>query len=99
MIGDPKPRTFRSKPFRKYVEQQPCEVRDGNCKGDVVAAHTGRGGERIKAPDSTCIPLCFHHHTEQHTMGYKTFADRYALDYPRICIRLLEGFIDERLLA
>jgi hypothetical protein len=48
------------------------------CKGDIVAAHVvsrGASGGRFDL-----IPLCQHHHDEQHAVGVETFAASYGLD-------------------
>lgn len=46
------------------------------CQGRIEAAHTYGTGDRgmsTKSRDSCCVPLCSHHHREQHSMGWKSF--------------------------
>jgi hypothetical protein len=64
------------------VRAMPCLCRGVGplvrCAGEVVAAHVvsrGASGGRFDL-----IPLCQHHHDEQHACGVATFAERYGLD-------------------
>ncbi|MCA9636547.1 MAG: hypothetical protein KC420_11020 [Myxococcales bacterium] len=48
------------------------------CGGPTEAAHVrsrGAGGTR-----RDLVPLCQRHHSEQHRIGIKTFAERHSLD-------------------
>ena len=87
---DPKPKTSRDKKYLQYVREHPC-VACGNPR--TVAAHTGRGGERIKPSDYSCIPLCATCHGEQHQIGHRSFEEKHNLDYQGIQIRLMESYI------
>jgi len=66
--------------FRTWLEQQPCAMASkGGCQGDVVAAHirrVGKGaGTRMK-PEYSALPLCHHHHQEQHGKGEDAIGGR-----------------------
>jgi hypothetical protein len=65
----PKPRSKYSQrerftAYMLWVKGQPCLMRSiwGRCEGRVEADHAGPRGVGRKAHDSTCIPLCCHHH-------------------------------------
>lgn len=96
---DPKPQTFRSKEYRFWIAEQPCEAcgREATPEVPNVAAHTtGRKGTGFKASDHTCIPLCWFCHEEQE-LGHKTFARKYRIDYDATTKRLRERY--ERIAA
>lgn len=84
----PKPKTFRSEKYKRYIRSLPCLI----CGGKSEAAHTGGGGMGLKGPDDGCIPLCHGHHMESHRIGEKTFARKYRLDYGRITTKLKEQY-------
>jgi len=75
--ADPKIKSFRSKPYLKFLLTQPC-LKCGAVKTDyldIVPAHQdfGLGGTSIKSPDIYAIPLCNTCHTVfEHQMGIKT---------------------------
>jgi len=54
------------------VRLLPCCARHlSGCTGTVEAHHAGpRPGTAMKAPDSTCIPLCRGHHGALHAASY-----------------------------
>ena len=46
------------------------------CSGRIQSHHVrveGEGTTGKKPPDSAVVPLCAHHHTEGHRIGWKTF--------------------------
>ena len=52
------------------------------CSQPAVIHHIftrGAYGKRAEN-DSNMIPLCITHHTEVHTIGRKTFAEKYGLE-------------------
>src|SRR5258707_1007718 len=72
---------WRSRAFRVWISQHFCCVCTGNhgpCTGERVsfavsqAAHTKRNGMSSKGPDSSCVPLCLHHHLV-YDQGRKSF--------------------------
>lgn len=80
----------RDEKFLAFVRTKPCEV----C-GIVpsVAAHgPGRKGTGMRTSDFTALPLCGHHHGEQHQRGVLTFAEKYEINYYECSFRLLHEF-------
>lgn len=68
---------FGSKAFVEFVKQQPCVVEACN-RTPIDCAHVtsrGAGG----GPEDI-VPMCRHHHAEQHAMGIETFQRVYGLD-------------------
>ena len=91
-----KPKRETDKNYRKYIEQQPCLVRNSDCLGDVVCHHTvtvGAGGS-----DYLGVPLCAEHHTGKtgvHQMGRDSFQKFHNIDFRDEIIRLLKEYIRE----
>ena len=95
---DPKIKTARSKEYRFWIAEQPCEAcrREATPEEPNVAAHTtGRKGTSLKASDFTCLSLCWFCHEEQERIGHVTFAEKHNLDYTAIRLRLMERYILE----
>lgn len=44
----------------------------------IDPAHGPVNGMRQKGPDCECIPLCRHHHQEQHRIGWAAFEVKYG---------------------
>ena len=44
----------------------------------IDPAHGPVNGMRSKGPDSGAIPLCRHHHEEQHQIGWPAFQQKYS---------------------
>ena len=56
-----KPKRIEDKEYLEYIRKQECVINNGDCWGDMVAAHlksVGSGGN-----DNTAIPMCVGHHT------------------------------------
>ena len=49
-------------------------------KGGVLCdpAHGPSAGKGLKGPDKEAIPLCRHHHVEQHGIGWQEFEAKYS---------------------
>ena len=45
--------------------------------GRVDPAHGPVNGRSSKGPDNEAIPLCRHHHEEQHSLGWQLFEAKY----------------------
>ena len=45
----------------------------------IDAAHGPVNGRGSKGPDSGAIPLCRHHHIEQHQIGWQLFERKYGI--------------------
>jgi hypothetical protein len=77
-----KPRKGSNPRHLVWIATLPCIVL--GCRGDAVAAHvrmgTG-GGTALKPPDRWTVPLCHHHHTEQHQIGHWAFEKKYQIDF------------------
>jgi len=77
-----KPARIKDEAVLDKIRGKPCAVKDCNRPG--VPAHfktVGSGG-----PDSeeNCPPLCYIHHSEEHTIGRITFRKKYNLPIPNI---------------
>lgn len=72
------------RPYLDWIKTLPCTVCGCNGVGfDAVdPAHT----ETVKTggSDRRAIPLCRLHHSEQGTMGVKTFASEYKFSYNKV---------------
>jgi len=80
----PKTKRETDKRYLEYIRTLPCRV-CLICPSD--AHHTvsvGAGGSDFRA-----IPLCRKCHSECHSIGAKTFQDKYALDFKEETIELL----------
>jgi len=67
-------------------------VHRGECFGAVTGHHVksiGAGGH----DECNEIPLCMKHHTDIHTLGRKTFAERNHLDLRCECERLHRSYV------
>jgi len=74
--------------FLDWLKLQPCAAKGhGECEGQVVPAHVRRvadgAGTGIKPPYSA-IPLCFHHHEQQHQYGEQALGGREWFEKKRI---------------
>jgi len=66
----PKEKTSRDKGYLEYISKQECLLRYmGDCIGDVVPHHFGKGGTGIKCSDYETVPLCVGHHSMVHSEG------------------------------
>lgn len=93
MSSYPKIKRETDKDYIEYIKANCCLV-GILCAGDTVHHHTktkGSGGS-----DFSCVPLCVKHHTEVHSIGTKTFQEKYNLDFQQERIRLLIGYIKEK---
>lgn len=74
---------IRSASHLKWLRGWECAVSNDDCAGKMEAAHVRLGnhaGMGQKPGDDQAIPLCSHHHAEQHATGEKTFQTKYKLD-------------------
>jgi len=92
----PKPKTFRSKPYRIWLRTQPCE----GCGSSVgVSAHhesalSSCNGIGIKVSDKYCLPLCAECHRLRHDTGPITFWGKERLaGLPVQCKRYVNEFL------
>ena len=82
-----KPRRTSVPRDRKYLDWLrerrcvACQSHRGTVYGfstQVDPAHGPSAAMRVKGPDSSAIPLCRHHHQEQHQIGWKDFEAKYG---------------------
>lgn len=91
----PKPKRFKCKAFRKFVESKICCAYDYNCRQfhfDVISHHmetVGSGGS-----DMTCVPLCVDHHTEWHKQGNAWFEKHRGVIMSEVRADLLQEFFE-----
>jgi hypothetical protein len=75
--------------YLDFVRMQPCAV--PSCEAKPVHPHhlksRGAGGS-----DYTCIPLCWLHHTEVHTISLTSFESRYSIEMVKINAHLLSRY-------
>ncbi len=61
--------------YRVWIRAHPCML---GCRAPSEAAHLPRTKQHGDA--ANLVPLCHAHHMEQHRIGVRSFATRYALD-------------------
>jgi hypothetical protein len=84
----PKTERLRSPRHLAWVRSLPCSV--PGCKGGMVEAHHVRKGAGVglKPADAHTVGLCLVHHTEGHTIGWRSFEVRYGVNLSAIAARL-----------
>ena len=61
-----------------------CLPGSANCLlRDCDPAHGPSAGKGLKGPDNEAIPLCRHHHVEQHSIGWQEFESKYQFSRER----------------
>ena len=91
MFPDPKPYTYRSKPYLAFIRNHRCCV----CGYDQTVPHhepMGGGGKGVKCDDSKTVPMCIKCHGERHTVG-SNFWDKHNIDVQREIIKLLTEYL------
>ncbi|MDB5707828.1 MAG: hypothetical protein JWN66_4944 [Sphingomonas bacterium] len=76
----PRPAEKSAPGFLQWIRGRNCAVANDDCAGKIEAAHVDAGGDKgmgTKASDRFAVPLCSHHHGEQHRIGWLTFQDKY----------------------
>lgn len=84
-----KKKLYRSERFKIFIREQPCHI----CSKPSDPHHLSTGGTGIKGTDLSCFPLCRRCHTEYHTEGKKTFADKHNIDFKHELIKYLMKYI------
>ncbi|MFQ5904834.1 MAG: DUF968 domain-containing protein [Candidatus Binatia bacterium] len=96
MPSIPKPRTYRSDSYLRFVRQHPCIVSE--CSEPSEAHHAGGivsgRGTGQKGSDYQCIPACRAHHHFYHTMGRMNFEHRFKVDVRATIIAMLEKYVE-----
>ena len=71
----------RDPEYLAWLRERPCCIAQASKQVTrTEAAHTANNGMRSKGPDSSCVPLCWEHHREQHRIGVKDFEAKYGID-------------------
>lgn len=76
---------------RQWVRGHECIVGNAECDGGIECAHVRSGtdgGTGMKPHDKWTVPLCRHHHREQHGMGEGPFEAKYRLRMKEIAAKL-----------
>lgn len=76
--------------FKKWIRGRTCIINNHECAGRMEACHVdyaGGKGMGLKVADMFCVPMCEHHHREQHK-GWKSFEKKYRIK----AIELAEAF-------
>lgn len=89
----PKPYTFRSEKYLKFVRSLPCCACGTNL--EVEAHHTETGGMALRGSDGFCIPLCAPCHRAHDAEGKVSFYKNRGLDRWELVARTLEKFVKE----
>lgn len=50
-----------------------------------------------RSNDFMAVPLCRKHHSEYHSVGHKSFEDKYLIDFNWIIIETLSRYIKQRI--
>jgi hypothetical protein len=77
----PEPEAKRISAYLQWLRGRPCFV-GGTCAGRIEACHVGPTGKGTgtKCVDSEALPMCSHHHAEQHMAGIRTFETRHSVN-------------------
>ena len=76
---DPKPTTWKSAKYLKFVRNQPCII--CGWKAEVHHVRQSRNSGIGNRPNDTwALPLCRLHHSEAHHYGFETFLKNHNID-------------------
>lgn len=102
MSALPKPQTHREPEYLKWLGKQPCalyRLSPRVCSQyRTEAAHVGKTGKGMaqKCDDREALPLCQHHHAQQHQKGIRTFEATYQIDLILKAFTYYQKFTEER---
>lgn len=74
-----------------WIRGHCCSVDNAECSGKIEAAHVRictDGGTSVKPGDNWTLPLCSHHHAQQHQIGERSFASVHKLDMKATAAKL-----------
>ena len=84
--------------LRAFVGRLPCLLASlGRCQGPIERAHVRSRGAAGEDYDNL-VPLCLHHHREQHQIGVKSFEYRYREVLGRQRLRVMAKQVTARFL-
>jgi len=94
MKSYPKSKPWRSKPYRKWISDQPCAkcYAFGPCDPHHER-YIGGGGIGVKPSDTHCIPLCHICHTRRHDQGAETFWGGFGSGLKRKLLEVCSGYL------
>ncbi len=70
----------RSESYKAWIRTQPSMI--SGLEVEIEAAHTGSdGGMRLKASDTTCVPLTIEEHREYHRIGRDAMEEKYGVSF------------------
>lgn len=80
----------KSSAYLRFVRQLPCIACGGT--RNVDAMHVGPRGLGQKVDDKDALPGCRFCHKELHQIGPVAFAEKYALDFQALILKLTTFF-------
>lgn len=84
----PKTERLRSPRHLAWVRSLPCSV-PGCTSRDVQAHHVRKAaGVGMKPADQYSAPLCLEHHSEGHSLGWRSFEIKHGVDLSAVAVRL-----------
>lgn len=94
------------KKFLDFIRRSPCLIcRSGTYHEEIGAwicdpAHVQTKGSVGTTGDvGNIVPLCRQHHSEQHSIGIKTFQTKYKIDMKARALEYAELFVSEDLIS
>ena len=91
MITNFKVKLARSKPYLRFIANQPCSV--PGCSYNVgTVHHVETGGMGTKCSDYETVCLCLAHHREIHQIGKTTFSEKYKVDLLSLAKKLFSAY-------
>lgn len=92
-MGVREPTAIRSPAHMQWVRScfECVAAGHGNCSGKMEAHHIREGqagGMGMKPGDDLVVPACAAHHSEGHTIGWKTFEAKYGQDLSAVAQKL-----------
>lgn len=94
MTPMPKPVTWKSAKYLKFVRNRGCIV----CGWKAEAHHVRKAsnsGTGMKPSSTWCIPLCKLHHAELHHYGVNTFLENHNIDLYEQLFLIAKSWIEK----
>ena len=91
----PKPETYRSEAYLKFVSSLPCVISGNPGPNDPHHAGEGSRGMGLKADDLTAIPLAHKYHQEIHAIGRRSFEEKYHVNLWELIAKTQAEYIRE----
>lgn len=92
---------LRCRPYLDWLQERRCvacilKPRGFAERAFVDPAHGPVNGRSSKGADNEAIPLCRHHHDEQHRIGWPAFASKYGIDRAQIAAEHYARYLEEK---